>query len=159
MKCLNLKRFLVLPIINTIVFHIIIHVGIAAEKKLAQDNLLYEKTMIQNENIELDKKYRGIKARMQTMEKETIKYKQQIELLLNKANTDDELIEVLKDEIYRLKVMPKSLQKLPGNAMTVVDEAKDRNNEREIIRLQRLVKQQSEQLNTQEELIHELRRN
>lgn len=90
---------------------------------------------------------------MQTTEKEVIKYKQQIQLLLNKADTDDELINALRSEINNMKFSSTS----GTYKAQVPDHIESSNEQVEITRLKRQCKQQADQLNTQDELIRELR--
>lgn len=48
---------------------------------------------------------RGYKARITTLENEVNQFKQQMQILINKSNTDDQFIDALKDEMYRCVVI------------------------------------------------------
>lgn len=150
---------------------------ISAAKKQNLESLLHELTTLQVGNNVLEMKLKGFKSRVQSMEKEGLKQKQQIQLLLHKANTDDELIEVLREEIDRLRkssTTSQSASSTSGTTSYLKTNWRDSTSNRlslpsassteetesehlEITRLKRLCKQQSDQLETQENLIRELR--
>ena len=140
-------------------YSIAICIALGTEKRTAHEAQQLEKAVLQEQNITLDNKLKGMKARIQTVEKEVIKYKQQIQLLLNKATTDDELIEVLREEIQKLRLTPTNtnmkltLNNNPSNHPL----ESNGNDQMELNRLKRLCKQQTDQLETQDELIRELR--
>ena len=122
------------------------------------ENLVAQCSSLKEENNLLDSKVRGLKARIQTTEKDVIKYKQQIQLLLNKASTDDELIDALKSEINHLRTSAASFG-TASKTRALDNESKSSSDmQTEMLRLRRQCKQQSDQLNTQDELIRELRK-
>ena len=140
-------------LITLFIFNCIVELG--AERRLTGDNLAAQCSSLKEENSALDSKLKGLKARMQTTEKDVVKYKQQIQLLLNKANTDDELIDALKSEINHLRTTAAS-----GVYKANVSGQKSESSsdvQVEMLRLRRQCKQQADQLNTQDELIRELR--
>ena len=134
-------------------------IALGTEKRTANEAQQLEKAVLQEQNITLENKLKGMKSRIQTVEKEVIKYKQQIQLLLNKATTDDELIEVLREEIQKLRLTPSNTNmKLTSNNNPSNHPLESNGNDQmELNRLKRLCKQQTDQLETQDELIRELR--
>lgn len=123
------------------------------EKRLEIETLTAQCSALKEENCVLIDKVKGVKARSYTLEKEVAKYKQQIQLLLNKTNTDDELIDALKTEMTHLRVL------VTGSNTTkpTCTQEQDTAERMEIRRLNRICRQQANQLMTQDEIIRELR--
>ena len=133
--------------------------GLSIERKNATENIIQERDTLQEQYTLLDSRVKGYKARITTLENEVNQFKQQMQVLINKSNTDDQFIDALKEEMYRLKsVVNSNNLRLNNNNNTHAIESGG-NDAQELIRLKRLCKQQSEQLNTQDDLIHELRNN
>ena len=128
------------------------------ERKAASEHLNQEKDTLFEHNQLLENKLKGYKARVQTLENELNQFKQQIQVLINKSSTDDQFIDALKEEMYRLKGELNSHNlRLNNHNMANLALESGGSDSQELIRLRRLCKHQTEQLNTQDELIHELR--
>ncbi len=135
-------------------------------RKIAVEELSEAHQSLREQHDKLVEKHSGAKARVRTLESDAAKHKQQLQIILDKTETDDKLIEALKAEVNRLKsidVRSSTGVRGPGVEERVQRAAKEAASmatshaEGELARLRRLTKQQSEQLATQEALIKELR--
>lgn len=128
------------------------------ERKVASENSNQAKDSLIEQNQILENKLKGYKARFVTLENELNQFKQQMQVLINKSSTDDQFIDALKEEMYRLKGEVNSNNlRLNNHNMANLALESGGSDSQELIRLRRLCKQQTEQLDTQDELIHELR--
>ena len=136
-------------------------------RRMAIEELSDAHQSLTEKHEKLVEKYNGSKARVRTLESDAAKHKQQLKIILDKSENDDKLIEALKTEVQRLKAI--EVRSSKGSGGPNVDERVQRaakeaasmatsHMDGELTRLRRLVKQQGEQLATQEELIKELRK-
>lgn len=124
------------------------------------------------QNQALEKKNNGTKARVQVLENELRKLRESLQVALDKSSTDDQLVDALRDEIQRLQgrlrtveenaniALRKAQQMNRGEVTSTPSESavKEQQYQAEIQRLQRLNKNQSEQLDSQDVTIRQLRK-
>lgn len=124
------------------------------------------------QNQALEKKNNGTKARVQVLENEMRKLRESLQVALDKSNTDDQLVDALRDEIQRLQGRLRTVEENANIAVRKVQQmnrgevsgtlsesaAKEQQYQAEIQRLQRLNKNQSEQLDSQDVTIRQLRK-
>lgn len=148
------------------------------ERKQAVEALIDERGKLAEQCQALETKQRAHKARIRTLENEVSKHKQQLQILIEKTENDDELISALQEENFRLKdqlkartsAVEEGSQKKDGGlkASSLLASRESRAKEDqaaaeisqnllELQRLRRLCKQQAEQLNTQDDIIRQLR--
>lgn len=139
----------------------------SSARKIAVEELSEAHAKLEEKHRALMEKHGGVKARVRTLETEAAQHKQQMRIVIDKSETDDQLVNALKSEITRLKTvgtrgaaslqandaMEARLQKATKEAAA----AATANMDTELMRLRRLTKQQAEQLATQEQLIKEFR--
>lgn len=139
----------------------------SSARKIAVEELSEAHAKLEEKHRALVEKHGGVKARVRTLETEAAQHKQQMRIVIDKSETDDQLVNALKNEITRLKTvgtrgaaslqandaMEARLQKATKEAAA----AATANMDTELMRLRRLTKQQAEQLATQEQLIKEFR--
>ena len=138
-------------------------------RKLAVEELSEAHAKLEEKHKSLIEKHSGVKARVRTLEAEAAQHKQQMRIVIDKSETDDQLVHALKTEITRLKTLgtrgtnPATIQaneSIESRLQKATKEAvatATANIESELTRLRRLTKQQAEQLATQESVIKELR--
>lgn len=135
-------------------------------RKLAVDELSEAHQKLSDQFTGLESKHHGAKARIRTMEAEAQQHRQQIKIVIDKTENDDKLIQVLKDEIQRLKdaSVRQSMERRGDDVEIKIQKASKaaaavatKHADSELTRLRRLTKQQSEQLATQDGIIRELR--
>jgi hypothetical protein len=124
-----------------------------------------DRDRLTNDNQQLETKNRALKSRIQNLENDALRYKEQIRIVIEKSNSDDQLIDSLREEVEKLKqqVKLKAAAAAAGGgpqkqALAMVPaRQQDPDTAIELQRLKRLCKQQAEQLATQEEMIKQLR--
>jgi len=141
--------------------------GMSNERRLAMEAVTEDRTRIYEEYQQLEIKMQGQKARVRTLEGEAQMHKQQIKIVLEKSETDDQLIQEMRKEIERLKEkqhaydrreeafeqkMAAAVKKAQSQVVTATSAEQS-----EILRLRRLTKQQADQLSTQDSVIRSLR--
>ena len=107
------------------------------------------------QNKELEGKVSSYKARVRNIEGDMQKLRQQTQVILEKTESDDKLIELLKSEVQRLKQLLRSHQIAAANESTQKANYNDSNNNNnnnnnadiarmrsEIVRLERICKTQ-----------------
>lgn len=132
-------------------------------------------------NQALEKKASAHKARIQILENEIRRMKEHLQVALDKSNSDDQLLDALRSEISKLQQKVKGQEdggqlhassrraaasmSAPGLRNTATDsrqleelQAKEQQYKSELQRLQRLCKNQAEQLDSQDVTIRELRK-
>lgn len=141
----------------------------SSERKQAIEMITEERGRLAEQCQVLETKQKSLKARIRTLENDGAKYKQQMQLLIDKTGTDDQLIEALREENARLSNALKQKASSSGApsppkqsilSRQGIDEqtaAEVSKNLQELQRLRRLCKQQAEQLNTQDDIIRQLR--
>lgn len=142
---------------------------------------------LNEECTQLQNRVQKYKARVRALETDASTHKQQLKVLVEKTESDDILIEALQEEIqtlrqqnddYKKKILSQQQQlsqstmvrtmkinEVTGNMMQVTQGGGgggagggyQESHEAEILRLKRLCKQQAAQLETQENLIQQLR--
>lgn len=135
------------------------------DRREAVEMLTEDRNRLMLENQALEVKANGHKARIKNLESDTIKFKQQVRVMIEKTETDDQLISALREELDRLRgqltlvksVAHKEKEESVSRVKTLHNTTSS-SGELELKRLQRLVQQQAAQLSTQEEVIRELRR-
>ena len=136
-----------------------------SERKVAVDAIVEERGRLMEECQRLETKAQGQKARIRKLEEESQTHRQQLKIVLEKSETDDQLIVGLRREIQRLKDMASANIRKESGVMEAKVHAALRQNstaatsasDAEIARLKRLVTHQANQLSTQAEVISELR--
>jgi chromosome segregation ATPase len=160
--------------------------GMMLDRKQAVEGIIEERARLQEQCQELEGKQRALRARIRTLESDSTRSKQQVQVLLDKNNTDDQLIDALRKEVANLK---DQLQGAAMNQRAANENAKpvirrlsthlsgkDHKfhgggvrtgsgitaddsglDAEEMQRLRRLCRQQAEQLSTQDEVIKRLR--
>lgn len=136
-----------------------------SERKVAVDAIVEERGRLMEECQRLETKAQGQKARIRKLEEESQTHRQQLKIVLEKSETDDQLILGLRREMQRLKDVSSTNARKESGLMEAKVHAAVRQNsiaassaaEAEITRLKRLVTQQANQLSTQAEVISELR--
>ena len=144
--------------------------GMSNERRQAVEALTEDHARLYESNQVLETKVTAQKARIKNLETDVLKYKNQMKIIIEKTETDDQLIQALRAELERLrnsisasksqaykqKEDDKSKTKTlnTGIVTSTTDQAL---NISEIQRLQRLCKAQANQITTQEDVIKELR--
>jgi chromosome segregation ATPase len=126
---------------------------------------------------QLQNRVQKYKARVRALESDAATHKQQLRVLVEKTESDDILVEALQEEIqslrqqneeHRRKILTQQQQLSQSTmvrtmrlneatgGMVQVDSSREAS-EGEMLRLKRLCKQQAAQLETQENLIQQLR--
>ena len=126
---------------------------------------------------QLQNRVQKYKARVRALESDASTHKQQLRVLVEKTESDDILVEALQEEIqslrsqnddYKKKILTQQQQISQSTmvrtmrlneatgAMVPVSHSQE-GTEAEMVRLKRLCKQQAAQLETQENLIQQLR--
>ena len=125
-----------------------------------------DRDRLTHDNQQLETKNRALKSRIQNLENDALRYKEQIRIVIEKSNSDDQLIDSLREEVEKLKQQVKlkaAAAAASGGpqkqalAMVPARTQQDPDTAIELQRLKRLCKQQAEQLATQEEMIKQLR--
>lgn len=139
----------------------------SSARKIAVEELSEAHAKLEERHKALMDKHGGVKARVRTLEAEASQHKQQMRIVIDKSETDDQLVNALKNEITRLKTVgTRGAASLQANdaaearlqkATKEAAAAATANMDTELMRLRRLTKQQAEQLATQEQLIKEFR--
>lgn len=141
----------------------------SSARKIAVEELSEAHAKLEERHKALADKHSGVRARVRTLEAEASQHKQQMRIVIDKSETDDQLVNALKSEITRLKTVgargsnPATIQANEAmearlkKATKEATSAATANMDNEVTRLRRLSKQQAEQLATQESLIKELR--
>jgi chromosome segregation ATPase len=132
---------------------------------------------LSEECSQLQNRVQKYKARVRALESDAATHKQQLKVLVEKTEGDDILVEALQEEIqslrqqnddYKKKILNQQ-QQLSQSTMVrtmrlneatggmVPVNSSQEGTEAEMIRLKRLCKQQAAQLETQENLIQQLR--
>lgn len=132
------------------------------ERRQTVEALTEERIRLMESNQYLEKKSQAQKARIQTLETEVRNMKENIQMVFDKSASDDDLIKALRDETQRLKNLLKSGQKSPpsDNNSKISSEQENQLNqlETELQRLRKLCKHQSEQIDSQDTTIKQLRK-
>lgn len=147
-----------------------------SQRRQAVEAITEERFKLIEDCKNLEAKSKAQKARITTLEDSTMKQKQQLKVLVDKSDTDDQLIQALSQELQQLRKQLNTLSakndkqisnqdpkvKVIGSGGTIktASTSNDNNtNKMEIERLQRLCNQQASQLNVQENMIRDLRAN
>jgi len=145
-----------------------------SQRRQAVEAITEERFQLIEECKTLEAKNKAQKARITTLEDSTMKQKQQLKVLVDKSDTDDQLIQALSQELQQLRKQISTLsaknekqisnqdQKVKmigtsGSIKTTTTNPDISANKMEIERLQRLCNQQASQLNVQENMIRDLR--
>ena len=145
-----------------------------SQRRQAVEAITEERFKLIEECKSLESKNKAQKARITTLEDSTVKQKQQLKVLVDKSDTDDQLIQALSQELQQLRKQINTLsakndrhissqdQKVKvvgtGGSIKTANPSNDVSvNKMEIERLQRLCNQQASQLNVQENVIRDLR--
>lgn len=145
-----------------------------SQRRQAVEAITEERFKLIEECKTLEAKNKAQKARITTLEDSTMKQKQQLKVLVDKSDTDDQLIQALSQELQQLRKQISTLsaknekqisnqdQKVKmigssGSIKTTTTNPDINANKMEIERLQRLCNQQASQLNVQENVIRDLR--
>ncbi len=144
--------------------------GMSNERRQAVEALTEDHARLYESNQVLETKVTAQKARIKNLETDVLKYKNQMKIIIEKTETDDQLIQALRAELERLRnsisasksqaYKQKEDDKLKTKTLNtgIVTSATDQAlNISEIQRLQRLCKAQANQITTQEDVIKELR--
>lgn len=143
---------------------------------------LFHGFRLATENEQLQKKSGALKSRIKILENDSQKHKEQMKVLIGKTDGDDQLITLLKAEITRLKEQLKDVATQLKQAKQESDQfASTRNQvvrnsgksgnmkqsgrlvgsqdtlEIELNRMKRLMEQQASQIDTQDNVIRQLR--
>ena len=130
------------------------------ERKIAVDALVEERARLIDEYQKLEAKSQGQKARIRKMEEDSHTHRSQLKIVLDKSETDDQLIGALRREVTRLQQASSIASRKDDADMAVkvrqagavaVTAA-----EGEITRLKRQIVQQAAQLESQNQRIREL---
>jgi chromosome segregation ATPase len=144
--------------------------GMSNERRQAVEALTEDHARLYESNQVLETKVTAQKARIKNLETDVLKYKNQMKIIIEKTETDDQLIQALRTELERLR---NSVSASKSQAYKQKEDEKSKTktlntgiitsntdqalNISEIQRLQRLCKAQANQINTQEDVIKELR--
>jgi len=138
----------------------------SSNRRLAVDELAEEHARLSDQHQQLQARASGHRARIRTMEADAALHRQQLGVVLDKSETDDQLVQALKQEVQRLKEQAQQQAqgrredgfevKLQAATRSAVATA-TKNIDTELQRLRRLCKQQADQLTTQDQIIKELR--
>ena len=130
------------------------------ERRIAVDAIVEERARLIDDFTKLEAKSQGQKARIRKMEEESQTHRQQLKIVLDKSETDDQLISALRREIARLQQQTSvSARKDEARMDVAVRQAGAMAStaaEAEIARLKRQVLSQRQQLETQDARIREL---
>jgi hypothetical protein len=131
-----------------------------SERKVAVDALVEERARLMEECQRQEAKAQGQKARVRKLEEEAATHRQQLKIVLDKSETDDQLISALRREVQRLQSgsVAQSKNNEIKNEVAIRQAgvlATDAANA-EISRLKRTIAQQSAQLATQDQRLREL---
>lgn len=152
------------------------------ERKQMIETITEEHKNLTIQNKELEGKVTSYKARIRNIEGELQKFKQHIQVVLEKTDSDDQLVEALRNEVQRLKELLRNQQQaaaaaandahiktafVHANTMNISNNGDRDNNDlgevnrlrADLLRLERICKTQAEQLTTQDFVIKELRKN
>eukprot|EP01036_Dinobryon_divergens_P024693 gene24693-33164_t len=77
--------------------------GMSNERRQAVEALTEERVRLLEANQHLEKKNAAHKARIQTLENEAKRMKENMQVVLDKSSSDDQLLEALRAELQRLK--------------------------------------------------------
>ena len=145
----------------------------ANQRKEAMEIISQEHAQLLEQNQMLETKVTASKARIKNLETDCLKHKQQVKVMIDKTETDDQLISALRDELERLReqlvskkakdrkavadAAPKEVKLRPDGKVSHMQHADPPHLEAEVQRLQRMCKQQQAQIATHEQIIAELR--
>lgn len=157
--------------------------SMTAERQQAIESLIADRERLMEENESMQKKATALKSRIKILENDSKTQKESMKVLIDKTDSDDQLVELLKAEIARLKENVKSLSmQLKQQKQDAAAEKQSRMQhvntkkglgqgggqksrmvmdqdslELELQRVKRLLDQQASQLDTQDEVIRKLR--
>jgi hypothetical protein len=75
----------------------------SSARRVAVEQLAEAHAQLEEKHRALSDKHNGTKARVRTLEAEAGQHKQQMRIVIDKSETDDQLVHALKSEIARLK--------------------------------------------------------
>jgi len=131
-----------------------------SERKVAVDALVEERARLMEECQRQEAKAQGQKARVRKLEEEAATHRQQLKIVLDKSETDDQLISALRREVQRLQsgsvAQSKSSEAKNEVAIRQAGALATEAANAEISRLKRTIAQQSAQLATQDQRLREL---
>lgn len=131
------------------------------ERKIAVDAIVEERAKLIEDYQKLEAKSQGQKARVRKLEEESQTHRQQLKIVLDKSETDDQLIGALRREVQRLKENSTANARKDDSRLDVAVRQSAINaassSEAEIARLKRQLAVQSAQLQTQDQVIREIR--
>ena len=77
--------------------------NMTSDRQQAVENLINEREKLVIDNEQLTKKNVALKSRISNLEGDVTKGKESMKVLINKTDSDDQLIELLRQEVARLK--------------------------------------------------------
>jgi len=83
--------------------------SMAADRQQAIESLIADRERLMTENEAVQKKSVALKSRIKNLENDTKQQKESMKVLINKTDSDDQLVDLLKAEIVRLKETIRSL--------------------------------------------------
>lgn len=83
--------------------------SMAADRQQAIDSLITDRERLIVENESIVKKSAALKSRIKILENDSKQQKESMKILIDKTDSDDQLVEMLKAEIQRLKETVKTL--------------------------------------------------
>lgn len=157
----------------------------SSDRQAAIESVITDRERLLSENEAIAKKAAALKSRIRNLESEQGKHKEQMKVLLDKTDSDDQLVELLKAEIARLKEQLRQVSEAlkakkaendsfvtsriqhvaagAGSKQGAGQKVRMVSNtdalEQELTRVKRLADQQSARLDTQDEVIRNLRTN
>ena len=132
-------------------------VDMSNDRQQAIETMIGERDNLFKENQFLDTKLQGAKARIRNLEGDIQTQKQQLKMVLKAKDGDDDLIDALQLEIKRLQEASRESERHHRAPLQATASGTSEHHAAELSRLQRLCKQQQEQINTQDEVIRSLR--
>ena len=137
--------------------------NMTAERTRAVESVMMENSKMEGIINNLEKKGVAQQARVKVLEKEVTEQRNSLSTMVDKADSDHQLIQALRDEIKRLQITNRKKEgiiqetKKSVNSRTINAQGKDVKDNTDINALKRLITQQNEQLDMQEGMIKELR--
>jgi len=135
-----------------------------AERTEAIETLTAQHSKLQNQNDYMKKKIIARDARIKALESDVGRQRDSLKVMVTKADSDSQLVSALQKEVGRLRseLQQSMIEVRKSQSPTRIKMAKTgtvsgKIDDPEIARLRRLVKQQSEQIETQNDMLRELR--
>lgn len=144
------------------------------ERRKMVESLTEERLQLMESNKALETKSSSQRARISTLEGEVRRMKDNLQLVLEKAGNDDDLLDALRNEVGRLKgqlskakaqaeelgitAMTKGTRRATDTMSVEQHDLDMKMNQTELQRLQRLCKNQAEQIESQDNTIRQLKK-